>query len=268
MLAFAMNSVFCRLALGSRSIDAATFTSIRFASGALVLLGIVFSSRPRPLFRDLGDGFSAFTLFVYAIAFSYAYVSLSTGTGALLLFGSAQVTMIASGLRSGERPSRWEWVGLSSAIVGLVYLVLPGVSAPPLVGALSMLAAGVGWGAYSLRGRGSRNPTLANAGNFLLTLPLLAVTNLIAAGSVHVEVRGVLWAVLSGAVTSGLGYVIWYMALRNLTAIRAATVQLSVPVLAAVIGIVALHETATLRLAIAGVAILGGIAVAIAGRRR
>lgn len=268
MLAFAMNSVFCRLAMGSHAIDPATFTSVRFGSGAAVLGTIALLRRPRPSLRELGNLRSALALFVYAIAFSYAYVSLSTGTGALILFGGAQVTMIASGVRSGERPSAWEWLGLGSAVAGLVYLVLPGVSAPPLLGALSMLAAGVGWGVYSLRGRSAADPTLANAGNFLLTLPFLFVTNVVALAGIHVEARGVTYAVLSGAVTSGIGYVVWYAALRHLTAIRAATVQLSVPVLAALIGVLALHETATSRLAIAGVAILGGIGVAVALKRR
>jgi drug/metabolite transporter (DMT)-like permease len=268
MLAFAMNSVFCRLAMGSHSIDAATFTSIRFGSGALVLGAVALLRRPRPALRELGDMRSAFTLFAYAITFSYAYLSLSTGTGALLLFGSAQVTMIGSGLLSGERPGAWEWLGLGSAVFGLVYLVLPGVSAPPLLGALSMLVAGVGWGVYSLRGRRSSDPTLANAGNFLLTVPLLLGTNLLAWKSVHVEPKGVTYAVLSGAVTSGLGYVIWYRALKGLSAIRAATVQLSVPVVAAAIGVLVLHESATLRLGVAGVAVLGGIAVAIGQKSR
>lgn len=268
MLAFAMNSVFCRLAMGSRSIDAASFTSLRFGSGALLLGAIALLRRPRPSLRELGDVRSALMLFLYAIAFSYAYLSLSTGTGALLLFGSAQVTMIGSGLVSGERPSAWEWLGLGIALAGLVYLVLPGVSAPPLLGASSMLLAGFGWGVYSLRGRRSKDPTLVTAGNFLLTVPLLLVTNVLAAKNVHVEPKGAAYAILSGAVTSGLGYVIWYRALPGLTAIRAAAVQLSVPVIAAVIGVVVLHESATLRLCIAGVAVLGGIGLAVAQKAR
>lgn len=268
MTAFAMNSVLCRMALGPRSIDAATFSTIRFGSGAMLLGAIALTRRPRPRLRDLGNIRSAIVLFVYAITFSYAYLSLPAGTGALILFGTVQVTMIASGLWAGERPSLWQWVGVGSALAGLVYLVLPGVTAPSLSGAFLMMVAGVGWGVYSLYGKSAKDPTLANAGNFLLVLPLLLVANAVAFPTMKAAPRGILYAAISGAVTSGLGYVLWYAALEKLTALRAATVQLSVPVIAAVLGGILLGEAASLRLIVAGFAILGGIGLAFGLRNK
>ncbi len=269
MTAFAMNSVLCRLALGPRSIDAATFTSVRFTSGALFLGALVLSRRSRPKLRELGNLRSALALFGYGITFSYAYLSLAAGTGALILFGAVQITMIVSGLIAGERPSALEWIGLFAALIGLVYLVLPGIAAPSLSGAALMSAAGVGWGVYSMRGRGSKTPGLATTGNFLRVVPFVLAFNVVSAvRGVHVEPRGILYAVISGALTSGLGYVLWYAAIRHLTAARAAAVQLSVPVIAAVLGVLLLHEAATSRLVIAGVAILGGVALALSGRTR
>jgi drug/metabolite transporter (DMT)-like permease len=268
MTAFALNSVLCRLALRPGSIDAASFTTIRFVSGALVLGAIALMRRPRPRLRDLGSVRAALALFLYAITFSYAYLSLAAGTGALILFGTVQVTMITSGLWSGERPRPLQWVGVACALAGLVYLVFPGVAAPSLSGAVFMTIAGIAWGVYSLYGRSSKDPTLSNAGNFLFTVPLVLLASAVTFPSAHAEPRGVLYAAISGAITSGLGYVIWYAALTHLTALRAATVQLSVPVIAAVLGVVFLEESASLRLIAAGIAILGGIAMALGLRSK
>jgi drug/metabolite transporter (DMT)-like permease len=202
------------------------------------------------------------------MAFSLAYVSLETGMGALILFASVQATMIGVALWRGERPQLREWVGLVTAMGGLIYLVLPGISAPDPVGALLMLASGVGWGVYSLRGHGSAAPVAATAGNFARTLPFAALGVAIAWGSLHATRRGVVLAVVSGAVTSGLGYVIWYLALRGLTSTRAAIVQLAVPVIAAMGGIVVLAEEPTVRVAIASVLILGGVGAAVLAHGR
>jgi drug/metabolite transporter (DMT)-like permease len=205
-------------------------------------------------------------LFLYAIAFSLAYLSLSAGTGALLLFGSVQATMLLVALRAGERPHPWTWVGLGVALAGLCVLVAPGLRAPSPGGAALMIAAGIAWGVYSLRGRGAPDPLAATTDNFVRSVPLVVAAGLAAwavHGPHHVSPRGVLLALISGAVTSGVGYVVWYAALRGLTATRAATVQLAVPVLAAVAGVVLLSEAVTVRLVASAALILGGIAVAL-----
>jgi len=207
-------------------------------------------------------------LFIYAIAFSFAYLSLSAGTGALILFGCVQVTMILAALRSGERPQPLEWMGVFVALGGLVYLVLPGLRAPSPLGSGLMVMAGIAWGVYSLRGRGSGSPLADTAGNFIRAVPLILAVRLVILESVHLSQSGILLAVLSGAVASGVGYVIWYASLAGLTATRAAIVQLSVPVLAAWGGVAFLSEDISLRLILAGVLILGGIALAIAGHRK
>lgn len=265
MLAFAGNSVLCRLALRDGGIDAASFTSLRLVSGALVLWLIV---RLRGGARTGGDLLSAFALFVYAAGFSFAYLSLSTGTGALILFGAVQATMIGRGLISGERLSPVQWCGLALAMAGLVGLLLPGVSAPPVVGALLMLAAGIAWGAYSLRGRGAGDATAKTAGNFLRAVPFALVLSVIMLRDVHADAIGIACALVSGALTSGIGYAVWYTALPQLRATSAATVQLSVPALAAIAGIALLGEPPTWRLALATLAILGGIAMVVRVRSR
>ena len=264
MTAFAANSVLCRLALGSGAVDAASFTSVRIASGAAALL--LISRLTAGQGRIAGSWASAAMLFLYAVAFSFAYRSLPAGTGALILFGSVQATMILAGLRAGERPRAAEWVGLAVALAGLVYLVLPGVAAPSLVGSLLMALAGVAWGVYSLRGRGATDALSATTGNFLRAVPLTLLASalgFLAQERTHASAQGVAWAVASGAVASGVGYVIWYAALRGLSATRAATVQLTVPVIAALGGVVFLAEEITLRLGIAAVLILGGVALAV-----
>lgn len=260
MLAFAGNSVLCRLALRDGGIDAASFTSLRLVSGALVLWLIVCL---RGGARTGGDLLSAFALFVYAAGFSFAYVSLSTGTGALLLFGAVQATMIGRGLAKGEHLSALQWCGLALALGGLVGLLLPGVSAPPLAGALLMVAAGVAWGAYSLRGRGAGDATAKTAGNFIRAVPFALVLSLFLLRDAHADAAGIACALVSGALTSGIGYAIWYTALPHLRATSAATVQLSVPALAAIAGIALLGEPPTWRLALATFAILGGIALVV-----
>jgi drug/metabolite transporter (DMT)-like permease len=210
-----------------------------------------------------GNWPSALALFTYAAAFSFAYVDLSAGTGALLLFGAVQATMILWGLRKGERLDAIQIVGSVVAVTGLVILVFPGLSAPPLIGSILMLGAGVAWGVYSLRGKGVQNPATVTAGNFVRAVPFSVVVWVIFLGSAHVDVAGVGYAITSGAIASGLGYVIWYSALPGLKAASAATVQLSVPVLAATGGILLLGEPITLRYVLASVAVLGGIALVV-----
>jgi drug/metabolite transporter (DMT)-like permease len=266
LVAFAANSVICRLALGGSTIDAASFSTIRLASGAVMLLLIAAASRTSTASMLRGDWISAGFLLVYAVGFSLAYVSLSVGTGALILFGSVQATMIISALVSGERPNLLEWVGLVVALGGLIYLVSPGIEAPPVVRSALMALAGVSWGFYSLRGRGSKAPLADTTRNFVRSVPLVLAVNLALIGSAHVSVRGSLLAVLSGALASGVGYVIWYAALKGLTATKAATVQLAVPVLAAAGGVVLLSEGVSLRLILSGILILGGVGLAMGGR--
>lgn len=268
LLAFAANSLLCRMALAPKLIDPVAFTAIRLASGVAVLVPLAaLTSERRPTDGRPGSWRSGAALFVYAVAFSLAYVTLDTGVGALILFGAVQITMIGTGLWEGERPSVLEWLGLLAAMAGLVYLVLPGISAPNPLGATLMTASGIGWGVYSLRGRGQSAPVAATAGNFARALPFCFVALALALRTLHVSPRGIALATTSGALTSGLGYVIWYLTLRHLTATRAAIVQLAVPVIAAAGGVVVLAEEPTARLAIASVLILGGVAAAILARK-
>ena len=267
LIAFAANSIFCRFALGDQTIDAASFTTVRLLSGALTLACIVLLTRRGSPFQS-GNWISASMLFLYAVTFSFAYISLSAGTGALILFGAVQITMILSGLIAGERPRLLEWLGLLAALGGLVYLVLPGLSAPSPLGSALMALAGIAWGVYSLRGRGIDDPVANTTGNFVRAAPLALIVSLIALSNYSLSPKGALLAVLSGALASGLGYVIWYAALRDLTATRAATVQLAVPVIAAIGGIFFLAEAVTLRLTFASIAILGGVGLAISRRTK
>ena len=265
MIAFAGNSLLCRLALKHTTIDAASFTTIRLLSGAVMLWLVV---RMRGGTRaGAGNWLSALALFAYAAGFSYAYLSLSAASGALLLFGAVQATMISHSLWQGERPRWQQVVGLVLAFGGLVGLLLPGLSAPPLQGAVLMLGAGVAWGIYSLRGRGAGDATRVTAGNFLRAVPIAAALSLLMMGGTALDKAGLLYAIASGALASGLGYAIWYTALPALKATNAATIQLSVPVIAAVGGVIFLGEAITLRLALASMAILGGIALVILERR-
>jgi drug/metabolite transporter (DMT)-like permease len=267
MLAFASNSLLCRLALKQTGIDAVTFTLVRLLAGAVVLWLIV--KVRKVAWRETSNWPSALALFTYAAAFSFAYVSLSAGTGALLLFGAVQATMILWGLHRGERLHALQVVGLTVAVSGLVLLVFPGLSAPPWVGSILMLGAGVAWGIYSLRGKAAGDPTGATAGNFLRAVPFAVALSVALLATMRVDRAGIGYAVVSGAVTSGLGYVIWYSALPGLKAASAATVQLSVPVLAAAGGILLLGEPLTLRFLLASILVLGGIALVVTpGQRR
>ncbi|MCH8492147.1 MAG: DMT family transporter [Idiomarina sp.] len=265
MLAFAGNSLLCRAALAHTDIDAASFTSIRLISGALALWFIVQLRHGSRVRSKVGSGNwgSALALFVYAAGFSYAYISLPTGTGALLLFGAVQATMIGWGIWAGERLRSLQMVGLALAFAGLVGLLLPGISAPPLAGSLLMVAAGVAWGIYSLRGKGAGDATQVTTGNFLRAVPITLALSVFMWGEFSIDTAGFWYAVASGAVASGVGYAIWYTVLPMLKATSAATVQLSVPLIAAVAGIILLDEVLTLRLLITSIAILGGIALVI-----
>jgi drug/metabolite transporter (DMT)-like permease len=266
MVAFAANSVLCRLALGAGLIDAASFATVRTVSGA-VILGIALLLRSgKPQVKP--DWRSVITLYLYMVFFSFAYLSLSAGTGALVLFGAVQLTMFVVALRSGEHFSPLSWVGLVLAIAGLVYLVSPGITAPDPLGAGLMAVAGVAWGFYSLVGRSAGDPTEATAYNFILAVPLVVVTSLAFLGDFQVSPAGAAYAVASGAIASGIGYVIWYAALRGLTATSAATVQLSVPVIAAVGGVMLMSEDVTVRLVVASVTTLGGVALVLTQRNR
>ena len=265
MLAFAANSLLCREALASGHIGPASFTLVRVVSGAVVLALLVFGRSGR--FRPGGSWLSAAALFGYAAAFSLAYVSLNAATGALLLFAAVQATMIVYGLWSGELLRLRQVVGVLLAAGGLVWLMLPGVSSPPLIGALLMAGAGVCWGVYSLLGRGARAPLVETTGNFLRAVPFALLLFLLIGRSEAVSVHGLVYAMASGAVASGLGYALWYAALPALSATTAATVQLSVPVIAALGGVLLLGESISLRLGLASIAVLGGIALFIARRR-
>jgi len=261
MAAFAANSLLCRLALTETAIDAASFTTVRILSGA-AMLWLMMRWRA-PSHGRQGSWHSAVALFIYVAAFSFAYLSLSAGTGALLLFGAVQVTMILAGFMTGERMSRVQSMGFIAALAGLVILVLPGVEAPTLVGSALMLASGIAWGIYSLFGRGIADPAAATTGNFLRAVPLTIVLSLLALPCLKLDASGLLYAVLSGALTSGLGYVLWYRVLQHMHAITASTVQLSAPILAALGGIVLLNEAFTPNLLTASVLILGGIGLVL-----
>lgn len=262
MLAFAGNSLLCRMALRDGAMDAASFTALRLAFGALAL-GLLAG---RGHAGGAGRWSGAFFLFLYAAAFSFAYRSLDAGAGALVLFGAVQGCMVVAGWLGGERLRPREAAGLLMALGGLVYLLLPGATAPPLGAALLMGAAGVAWGLYSLAGRGQGDPLAATAGNFRLSLAFLPLLVLPGWGDWRVSVEGIVYAALSGALTSGLGYALWYAALRGLGAFQAAGVQLSVPVLAALLGALLLAEPLTTRLVLASAAVLGGIALMLRAR--
>ncbi|MFY3382674.1 DMT family transporter [Paracidovorax sp. MALMAid1276] len=283
MLAFAGNSILCRLALKGGAIDAASFTSIRLVSGAITLAAIVWlqhgrgaqqPGRAKGLAALPGDGWSALALFIYAAGFSFAYLSMTAATGALLLFGAVQATMIAWGLYQGERLRPLQLGGFALAVVGLTVLMLPGLSTPGWLGSLAMLGAGVAWGAYSLRGRrmagfgnATADPTAVTAGNFVRTVPLALLLSAVLLPQWQASTSGMLYAVASGALTSGVGYAVWYRVLPALQATHAATVQLSVPVITAVGGVALLGEPATWPMVVSACAIMGGIALVIWNKR-
>jgi drug/metabolite transporter (DMT)-like permease len=268
LVAFAGNSVLCRLALADSSIDAASFTTVRLVSGAIALLIIlgVTNRGTRP--ASYGSWMSAAMLFLYAACFSFAYISLDTGIGALILFGMVQATMVAGALMAGDRPTVAEWIGWLLAIGGFVYLVSPGLTAPSPGGSALMAIAGIAWGIYSLRGR---NESFALAGttyNFVRSVPLVLIVSAFSLQDLHLTTNGVVLAILSGTITSGVGYAVWYTALQSISSMQAAMVQLSVPVLAAAGGILLLSESISLRLFVSSLLILGGIFLAIFGKTK
>ena len=265
LIAFAANSILCRLALSEEAIDPASFTSVRLMAGAATLYALVRGHRggSAPL---KGSWPSSAMLALYAVPFSLAYVSLTAGTGALLLFGAVQATMLLASVGAGERPDAGQWIGVVLALAGLVYLLLPGLASPPLMAAMLMLLAGVAWGVYSLLGKGSADPLRETAGNFVRAVPFAIAVSAVMLRDLHLELRGLVLAIASGAVASGLGYVLWYAALRNLSGFTASIVQLAGPVLAAAGGVLLLDERISLRLAVAATLVLGGIALAIMGR--
>lgn len=274
LVAFAFNSILCRLALRGDEADAAGFTAVRLISGAIALIGISFfvggvgdRSARKKLSLKKGSWLSAIWLAAYAICFSLAYLELTAGTGALILFGSVQFTMIAVSIARGERPKLLEWLGLAIAIGGLVYLVLPGLASPPLNSSLLMAVAGASWGFYTLRGKGSSDPLADTTGNFIRTIPFAIAVAAVFFLHIHMTARGILLAILSGAIASGVGYTVWYAALKHHTATRSAILQLAVPVLVAVGGILFMSEVLTLRLTIAAALILGGIALTIFSKK-
>lgn len=267
VMAFATNSLLCRLALGQHLIDAASFSSLRVISGSLILCLIAFP-RWRSQGRSSANLWSATMLFVYMTFFAFAYLSLSAGTGALILFAAVQLTMFVFALRNGEWFPWMSWAGLLLAIAGLVYLVSPGLSAPDPLGALFMAIAGVAWGVYSLLGRNTADPLTSTASNFLYCLPLAVGVSVLFFGRLDITTSGLLLAVASGALASGVGYVVWYAALAGLSATSAATVQLSVPAIAAIGGVLLLSEPVTTRLILASAATLGGVAMVLGQRRQ
>jgi drug/metabolite transporter (DMT)-like permease len=260
LLAFAANSILCRMALRVATIDPLTFTSIRIVSGAITLaLVLLFRSRK---VRMGGSWISALELIGYAATFSVAYTALTAGTGALLLFGAVQVVMIAAGYRAGERINRAVATGWLAAVGGIIALTLPSVSSPPLWASFLMLLAGIAWGLYSLRGRRSSEPIAETAGNFVRAVPIALILNALMFTKAFCTSRGVLLAALSGALASGLGYAAWYTALPRMRSMTAANLQLCVPVIAALFGAYMFKEAITTRLIVASIFVLGGVFVA------
>jgi drug/metabolite transporter (DMT)-like permease len=273
LIAFAFNSILCRMALRGGEADAAGFTLVRLVAGAVMLIVISYLVGSRNKNKGTakstgGNWLSAFFLFLYAICFSFAYLGLTAGTGALILFGAVQLTMILIAIFRGERPRPLEWIGLIVAVSGLVYLVFPGLASPPPVSSALMAAAGASWGFYTIRGKGSSAPLADTTGNFVRSVPMIVIAAIPFISRINLSRNGVFLAILSGAIASGVGYTIWYAALKHHTATRAAVLQLAVPLIAAGGGILFLSESATTRLAIAGALILGGIGLTILGKKK
>jgi drug/metabolite transporter (DMT)-like permease len=268
LVAFAGNSVLCRLALADGSIDAASFSTVRLVSGAVALLLILQATKRGARSPSYGSWMSAAMLFLYAVCFSFAYISLDTGVGALILFGMVQLTMVAGALMAGDRPAVAEWIGWLLAIAGFVYLVSPGLTAPSPVGSVLMGIAGIAWGVYSLRGRKEPFALAGTTYNFVRSVPMVIVVSALALEDLHLSANGTVLAIMSGAITSGVGYAIWYTALRSISSLQAAMVQLSVPVLAAAGGVLFLAESVSLRLIVSSLLILGGIYLATFGKEK
>ena len=270
LIAFAANSVLCRLALGNGAIDASSFTGIRLLSGAIALF-IILSFKGSIKGRNNGTSSkgswsAAFALFLYAITFSYAYLSVDTGTGALILFGSVQITMIMLSLLSGTRLHFIEWSGVIIAFFGFIYLILPNITTPSIDGLMLMTVSGVAWGIYTLKGRGSKYPLMDTTYNFLRTIPFIGLLAIFTLHNMDYSSEGIILALISGAITSGLGYTIWYIALGGLSSTQAAVIQLSVPVIAAIGGVMFVSETITVRLVISATIVLSGILMVVLGK--
>ena len=266
LVAFAGNSVLCRLALGEDKLDAASFTAIRLFSGIVVLVLILLISQRNKTIASKGSWSASLMLFIYAITFSYAYISLETGVGALILFACVQITMILVGLFLGDKLHSIEWLGVIVAFIGFVYLVMPGVSAPSFSGFVLMSVSGIAWAGYTLLGKNSSNPLSDTTFNFLRTSPFLILLIAVTAQNASLSNTGIFLAIISGGITSGLGYTIWYKVLKDLKSIQAAVLQLLVPVLATFGGIIFANESFSLRLAVSTMMILGGIVAVILGK--
>lgn len=268
LIAFAANSVLCRKALGEDKIDAAGFTIIRLLSGSLMLFIILNLPRRKKIVKSNGNWFSSMMLFLYAVCFSYAYITLDTGTGALILFAAVQITIISQAIVSGNRLSFVELLGTTIAFAGFVYLVFPDLNTPTIKGFILMTFSGVGWGMYTIKGQGSHNPLNDTAFNFIRTTPLVLLLLIISVKYFKLSLEGVFLALISGAITSGLGYTIWYLALKGLSKIQSAVVQLLVPIIAAIGGVTFMNEVIGTRLTLSSALILGGIFVVLVGKNR
>ncbi|KPV96072.1 EamA-like transporter family protein [Pseudoalteromonas sp. P1-9] len=267
LFAFAGNSILCRIALGQGQIDAASFTSIRLFSGAITLFILYALFHKNKQTAGKGSWLGAVYLFIYAVTFSYAYISLETAIGALVLFSSVQFSMLAYTFFSGTKIYPIEWCGALIAFIGFSYLVLPDISSPSLIGFVLMMISGMAWAGYTLAGRKSSNPLADTAFNFIRTLPFISLLSLISLNSITASTTGVLLAVIAGSVTSGIGYAIWYFALKHLTSVQAAVSQLSVPIIASIGGFLFLSEPISERLAISGAIILNGILLVVLGKK-
>jgi drug/metabolite transporter (DMT)-like permease len=271
LVAFASNSLLTRSALGTGAIDAATFTAIRLLAGAAMLVAMVRVRDGGWTALRGGGALGPAILFAYAVPFSLAYVRIGAAVGALVLFGVVQLTMVGYGLATGERPSLRTWAGLALATGGLVLLTAPAatrIEHPDGVGVALMAIAGAAWAVYTLAGRSSVEPVAGNARNFLWSSPLAVLVVLATPGHITATTRGVLLALVSGGVTSGLGYVLWYRALPRLSVTQAAIAQVGVPIIAAAGGVALLREPLTVRLVLAGAAVLGGIGLLVSRRLR
>ena len=273
LIAFAANSVLCRMALGENAIDASSFTALRLLSGIVILFVLVsltshFNSKSEAKTATVtkGSWLAATMLFIYAVAFSFGYISLDTGTGALILFGAVQITMILSNVILGNKLHLSEWLGLTLAFTGFVYLIIPSLTTPSLMGFILMSVSGVAWAVYTLLGRGSKSPLSDTSYNFLRTTPFVLVLIMCTFSDAHFTTTGIILAVLSGAIASGIGYFIWYIALSGLSVTQGAVVQLFVPIIAAIGGVIFTSELVTLRLIESSALVLGGILMVILGR--
>lgn len=266
LIAFAANSVLCRLALGNGAIDAASFTCIRLLSGAIALFIILHIKRDNSEISSKGSWLASFMLFIYAITFSYAYLSLDTGTGALILFGSVQITMIMLSLIAGTRLHLIELAGVVFAFTGFVYLIIPNITTPSINGFILMMISGISWGIYTLKGRGSKKPLRDTTYNFIRTIPLVVILAAFTMQNMSYSTEGIVLALISGAITSGLGYTIWYIALGGLSSTQAAVLQLSVPVIAGIGGVIFVSEIITIRLIVSTIIVLSGILMVVLGK--